>query len=143
VDANTDKLPWPDNYFDSLTAWCLVAHLENPHHFIREAHRVLKPGGLFLNYMPHIGSLYAKKIYFKTGDFVRYVEGFNHISIFTPAVYKTTVLKYFNEEVIEYGVDSKIYTNRLGLLKRIGVEKDWPHFKRWFATSIIWILTKK
>ncbi|MEK7526995.1 MAG: class I SAM-dependent methyltransferase [Patescibacteria group bacterium] len=142
VDANVDKLPYPNDFFDAVTAWCLLAHLENPHHFIREIYRVLKPGGIFFNEMPNT-SLHARKLFFLTGELERFTEDNDHISVFTPAIYKKTILKYFNELAVEYWVDPKIYKNRLGWLKRIAVKKNWLKFKKFFAAEVIQILRKK
>ncbi|TSC67471.1 MAG: Methylase involved in ubiquinone/menaquinone biosynthesis-like protein, partial [Parcubacteria group bacterium Gr01-1014_73] len=141
VDTNTEKLPFPDNFFDAVTTWCLLPHLENPHHFIREVYRVLKPGGIFFNEMPNT-SLYARKLFFLTGELERYTMDNDHISVFTPAIYKKTILKYFNELAVEYWVDPKIYRNRLGWLKKIGVERNWRNFRKLYASEMIQILKK-
>ena len=142
VDANVETLPYPDNSFDGVTAWCLLPHLENPHHAIREIQRVLKPGGIFFNEMPHIASLYMKKRYLLTGELDRYTEDNDHISVVTPAIYKKTVLKYFTEISEEYWVDPKIYQNRFGWLKKIGVAQNWQTFKKLYAAEVIQVLQK-
>lgn len=48
VNGDAEKLPFPDAHFDALTiAFCIrnVTHID---HALREARRVLKPGGRFL-----------------------------------------------------------------------------------------------
>jgi len=41
------NLPFGDGYFDYVVAGELIEHLESPEDFIKEAIRVLKPGGVF------------------------------------------------------------------------------------------------
>ena len=58
LDARREGLPFADNSFEVVTAWEIIEHLwlmdgggclnwDGPLFFWREAHRVLKPGGLF------------------------------------------------------------------------------------------------
>ncbi len=58
VDLCVDRLPFDDNVFDVVTSWETIEHLwtfqaggmlawDGILHFWHEAHRVLKPGGLF------------------------------------------------------------------------------------------------
>ncbi|MBP7992289.1 MAG: methyltransferase domain-containing protein [Candidatus Magasanikbacteria bacterium] len=48
VVGEAESLPFPDNYFDIVTAAFLIVHLKNPTRFFDEVYRVLKDGGLFL-----------------------------------------------------------------------------------------------
>ena len=57
-----DKFPYPDNCFDVIYHKSLLEHLKEPENFMKEAFRVLKPGGLFLSLVPDWESNY--KIYF-------------------------------------------------------------------------------
>ena len=43
--GDATKLPWQDSYFDRLYAIWFLEHLPNPLQVLREARRVLKPGG--------------------------------------------------------------------------------------------------
>lgn len=145
LDLSWDKLPWPDNYFDLAAAWCVLPHLENPHNCLREAHRVLRPGGIFIVSMPHIASLRARKIFFKTGDLIRYTDKNNHISVFTFQIFKNVALRYFNLIDIEYYVHPGIYKGRFGRVKKFGLERQWRlagKFKEWFGANIIYVLRK-
>lgn len=57
--ASAEKLPYPDNYFDVVTCFDVLEHVQYPEKAIREAHRVLKPGGLYHVYIPTEGNVYT------------------------------------------------------------------------------------
>lgn len=61
-NADKDRLPFPDNTFDIIYNKSFLEHLREPDHFLKEAQRVLKPGGLILCLVPDWESNY--KIYF-------------------------------------------------------------------------------
>jgi ubiquinone/menaquinone biosynthesis C-methylase UbiE len=61
-DVEKDALPYPDNTFDVIYNKSFLEHLNNPDIFLREANRVLKPGGLILCLVPDWEANY--KIYF-------------------------------------------------------------------------------
>lgn len=61
-DVEKDALPYPDNTFDVIYNKSFLEHLNSPDIFLREAHRVLKPGGLILCLVPDWEANY--KIYF-------------------------------------------------------------------------------
>ncbi len=72
-DVEADKgLPFPDNHFDVIYNKSFMEHLNAPDVFLREAHRVLKPGGIILCLIPDWESNY--KTYF---------DDFTHRSPFT------------------------------------------------------------
>lgn len=47
VTGNAMELPFPDKYFDYVVAGEIIEHLEKPEDFIKEAMRVVRPGGVF------------------------------------------------------------------------------------------------
>ncbi len=47
-----DKLPFPDNYFDAAIALDVLEHIEDAGKAVAEIRRVLKPGGIFVSYVP-------------------------------------------------------------------------------------------
>ena len=61
-DVEQSKLPYDDGTFDIIYNKSLLEHLRDPDIFLREARRVLKPGGLLLCLVPDWESNY--KIYF-------------------------------------------------------------------------------
>ncbi|MBU2528609.1 MAG: class I SAM-dependent methyltransferase [Candidatus Omnitrophota bacterium] len=63
----TDKLDFPDNYFDYITMLAVIEHVKKPDEIISEIHRALKPGGKFIFTTPRKSAeklirLYAKDI---------------------------------------------------------------------------------
>ncbi len=46
IDA--EKLPFKDGSFDVVYSWGVIHHSEKPEVIVREIHRVLKPGGVFI-----------------------------------------------------------------------------------------------
>ena len=59
ADLN-QPLPYPEARFDALFCIEGLEHLENRFFFLREAHRVLRPGGLLLVTTPNIASLRSR-----------------------------------------------------------------------------------
>jgi SAM-dependent methyltransferase len=58
--ASATELPFHDDYFDIITAFDIVEHLENPEVFFREASRLLKKDGMLLISTPNPASLGAR-----------------------------------------------------------------------------------
>lgn len=72
VDLENHTWPYPDNYFDVVYNKSVLEHMRNPDKFLKEARRVLKPGGKILCLLPDWESNY--KMYF---------DDFTHRSPFT------------------------------------------------------------
>lgn len=54
------ELQFPENYFDVVTLWVVLEHVPYPLATLKEACRMLKPGGLLAVSTPNIGGVLAK-----------------------------------------------------------------------------------
>lgn len=148
ADCNSDQFPWTDNFFDIITAWCFLPHLENPHHAIRETLRILKPGGLFILSIPHLLSRASVKYFLKNKDFARYHPEKNHITAFTPGIFQMAVLKYFQTLEMRYLIDPRSLRGWKGAVRRwilnlsekTGILKNY--FEERWGYNQVWILKK-
>jgi SAM-dependent methyltransferase len=61
------KLPWGDASFDAIISAEGVEHLENPFSFVRELHRICKPGGALIVTTPNVTALRSRMRFFFSG----------------------------------------------------------------------------
>ncbi len=136
ADLCFDQLPWPDNSLDGVLSCQTIEHLENPYHFIREAHRALKPGGILIISTPNPFHLLNRLLFFRHGNLYHFLEGDNHITFFTRAIFKKTFLKYFRLLSTNYGKPEFKLLFLNPLLKKILPANQW------FARYIYYVLQK-
>ncbi|MDP3772196.1 MAG: class I SAM-dependent methyltransferase [bacterium] len=136
VDMNTEKLSYPDNYFSGVTAWGIGEHMENPYLFMREVHRVLKPGGVVIFALPNVAHIMSRLVFLKRATFPRWSVLNNHIAIFTRDIIQKTFLRSF--DLVE-----TVYT-------RPGIQYlFFHHFDRflpaneWFGNYVVYIMKKR
>ena len=71
-DITKEKLPYPDNYFDIIYSKSFIEHFYYPDEVFKEAYRVLKPSGIFINLTPEWKYIYRS-----------FYEDFTHRTPFT------------------------------------------------------------
>jgi SAM-dependent methyltransferase len=69
ADLNIDRLPYEDGIFDLVTCTEVLEHLENYRHAIREAARVLRPGGMLVLSTPNVLSMKSRWAFLTRGFF--------------------------------------------------------------------------
>ena len=107
-DLNSEKLPYANNTFDVVYSKSFLEHLVEPTFFLKEAHRVLKPGGLLLSMVPDWESQYKKFYddYTHKSPFtivslknIKLVHGFTNVKVFKfrqlPIVWRYPYLNFF------------------------------------------------
>jgi len=67
VDLNLGILPYPDNSFDLITFTEVAEHLENYRAIVREASRILKPGGIIALTTPNVLNMKSRMRFLTTG----------------------------------------------------------------------------
>ena len=151
ADLSWDSIPWPDNTFDIVTAWCVLPHLENPFYCVREVNRVLKNNGLFIFSVLHIASKSSADYFRKNRSFPHYRPTNNHIALFPNAVVKSAILKNFELVDTEYAVRPKIFQgsikNKIRAIVYALINKYWPAagkaLRRRWAYDAIYTIRKK
>jgi 2-polyprenyl-3-methyl-5-hydroxy-6-metoxy-1,4-benzoquinol methylase len=66
----TAKLPWTDAAFDLVVSVEGIEHLENAFAFVREMHRVCRPGGIFILSTPNTISIRSRVRFFGSGFYL-------------------------------------------------------------------------
>ncbi|MEK7078173.1 MAG: class I SAM-dependent methyltransferase [Patescibacteria group bacterium] len=147
-DLSTEKNPWDDNFFDAITAWCVLPHLENPFHCARELWRVLKPGGIFMFTTPHILSKPSMAFFLKKKYFAGYRPTNNHIALLPLSILEKTIFRGFELIGIEYLVTPKVNRGAKGKLRKLLI--DLSKYNKWlkkflekrWAYNICYIIRK-
>ncbi len=65
----SEPLPWADATFDAVFSVEGIEHLENRFAFLRQAHRILRPGGVLVITTPNIVSLRSRVRFLWSGFF--------------------------------------------------------------------------
>lgn len=145
VDLNFEKLSYSDRAFDMVTAFQTIEHLENPFFVMREAHRVLKPEGLFMLSVPNPYHLSFKIKYLFTSNMPPWTKMNNHLLFLTKDVFAKTYLKEFDLIETLYQRGSIPFWGRLRMVfgKRIGKHKMVLPRSEAFGRRIGFLLRKK
>lgn len=136
IDFNKETMPYPDTHFDGATCWGMVEHLENPYHFTREVHRVLKPEGIYIMALPNVFHIMSRLLFLKKGVFPRWDKNKNHIFVLPRGVFENTILRYF------YLVET-VYTKPTIHYPILNWLTPFLPANEWFGNFVVYILKKK
>ena len=89
IGSAENLLPYEDNTFDIIYSKSLIEHLNNPDKYIKEAYRILKPGGILLTLVPDWEANYRT-----------YFDDYTHRTPFTVVSLKD-IYKMFNLKNVE------------------------------------------
>ena len=79
IHADLMSAGYPDRFFDVVTLYHVIEHMENPERELLEIKRVLKPGGWLIVGTPNFDSACARRF----GDKFRMLHDVTHISLFS------------------------------------------------------------
>ncbi len=109
LDGVFPPFPFQDNQFDTIITFQVIEHIKKDDEFIKEIHRVLKPGGVALMTTPNIKMTLSRNPW--------------HIREYTAEQLETLCLKYFsqvemkgiagNEKVLEYHERNRKSVNKI------------------------------
>jgi SAM-dependent methyltransferase len=106
-----EKVGFPENYFDAVTAFYVIEHLPNPMAFVKECHRVLKPGGVLLLRYPHTTPI--KNLLCLFGIENRLYDLPAHLSDFSPEIIQRCLEKV-EFESCQHMIGGHTHPNGLG-----------------------------
>ena len=123
-----EPVPMDDGFADYVVCYSLIEHLGDPDNLLREAFRILKPGGVFLIETPNWH--YSNRFFF---------DDYTHCKPYTPASLRRLCVDYDFEVLGDYpNLRCKadwFYTNRF----RYAVAAHLPFAgpKRWFVPTLL------
>lgn len=129
VDLNQERLPYPDGSFHLVTCSEVIEHLENFRALMRDVHRVLKPGGLFVLTTPNILNVKSRLRFFASG----FYNLFGPLPVKNDRLYSTgghiTPVAYFHigHAMLDVGfTDIEPEIDRLQTYSLIGLAITFP-----------------
>jgi ubiquinone/menaquinone biosynthesis C-methylase UbiE len=157
IVADAEKLPFENNYFDQVLILDVLEHVTDDKKALKEALRVVKPGGLVIITVPNYKWMWSKwdeelghKRRYEVKQLIKLIDDigfirkdmFCYFSFLLVSVYIYRKIKEkINKEI--YNSDFKENIFGLGLLANVERMMIKLGFRPPFGLSSMWILTKK
>ena len=121
--GNAEQIPSPDSSFDIAVSFETIEHVRNPHTFLKEIHRVLKPEGLFICSTPN------KDFYYKPMK----INNPYHVSEMTFQEFKEAFEKLFCIQEQYFQSHSQSYHRHIQLLRELEQMNKAVRYSKLFA----------
>jgi len=112
------------DFFDAITMWDVIEHLKNPLDIVKEAYRILKPGGMIFVYVPNFDSVEVAVCKEKCDTIVADA----HLIYFTTATIK---------ELLQKADFNVVYTDTVGLDIDHTIFNIKNHFEKIYNTEFL------
>jgi SAM-dependent methyltransferase len=140
VDLNTEKLPYPDSTYDLVTCTEVLEHLEHYRETIREVHRIVKPGGVFVLTTPNILNLKSRIRFMVFGFYNLFGPlHFNESELHSAGGHINPIGLYF---LIHSLIDAGFKDIQVDIDKRQGTSMFWMPFL-YLPIKLIFFFTKR
>lgn len=107
IEADAEKMPFPDESFDMMIASFLIVHLKDLDKFFDEAYRILRPGGSFI--VTNINQRKAPKLKTSKNEDV-VITSFYHIPEHVISLLEKSWFKIEDEEFV---YDNAVWINQI------------------------------
>lgn len=134
-----EEADYPAQYFDVVTSWHVLEHMEDPLGCLQEIHRILKKSGLIAIEVPNIGSRRFKK----QRENWDQLKPYEHLYYFTPDVLgkmvKKAGFKIAEITTVPKGtlIGEKLENLRLARLKKWLIELF--RYTQWAKKSLLYL----
>ena len=128
TDLSCEKTPWEDESFDIIFSKSVIEHFRDPDKLVNEAHRLLKPGGIFICMTPSWKHAYKEQFYI---DHTHYSPFTRHSleTICELSGFKTSECDYFYQLPLLWKIPPlhvfRFFLNLLNLPYKPFSKKDW------------------
>lgn len=112
-DVSEEKIPFPDNSFDTVLSFQVIEHVKNTDAYLSEIHRVLCPDGYFMAATPN-----------RETRLFKFQKPWNqwHLTEYSSSDLFKTLSKYFKSvQILSIGGDSRIVLNELNRTKKLRI----------------------